>query len=540
MINIIPQSEVRLLNTPLEKDTEHTLNFSSLENQTAYFISRTIHSFSDFTYVRDNQTIVVEKPYDQVYTCNYLMYRNNGFNNKYFYAFITKMEYVSENSTRIYFEIDSLQTWYFQINFNNVFIEREHVSDDTIGLHTVPEGLETGEYVEASALTNSNIMSDYFVCFCVTKTMEGTTQVGNNLNGLFNGLGYYLVRGYDHGGGNVQHDPKIVTACTLMIYWYAVKNQLQQDNIYSIFIVPRGMIDETKLTWSQYHIDSGTVPFNASYIEDNDTIKTIQTIQINKPSTLAGNYSPRNNKLKCFPFRYMLASNNAGISVAYHYENFSNSTMSFEATGVVTPGCEIKVIPKNYKNNSYNYNEGISLGKLPICAWTKDTYLNWQTQNSLNNNLQVAGGIGKMLSTVSTKDPRDVLSGVSQVLNVAQTVYEHEFSPNQAMGNTNCGDINFAKGYAEISFIHLSIKSEYASIIDSYFDKYGYKINKVKTPNINSRRYWNYIKTIGCNFTGNIPEEDINKIKELFNRGITFWHDPNHYLDYSQSNNIVS
>ena len=33
------------------------------------------------------------------------------------------MEYVSENSTRIYFELDSIQTWYFQINYNNVFIE---------------------------------------------------------------------------------------------------------------------------------------------------------------------------------------------------------------------------------------------------------------------------------------------------------------------------------------------------------------------------------------------------------------------------------
>ena len=540
MINIIPQSEVRLLNTPLEKDEEHTLNFSSLENQTSYFLSRTIASFTDFTYVRDDQTIVVDKPYDQIYTCNYLMYRNNGFNNKYFYAFITKMEYVSENSTRIYFEIDSLQTWYFQLELNKVFVEREHVSNDTIGLHTLPEGLETGEYVEASALTKSDIMSDYFVCFCVTKQMDGSSDVGNNLNGLFNGLGYYLIRGRDHGGGTAQHDPKIVTACILMIYWYAVKNQLQQDDIYSIFLIPRGIIDETQLDWASYQIDAGTIPFNAAYITDNEVIKTIQTIQISKPSTLAGSYTPKNNKLYCWPYRYMLASNNAGISVAYHYENFSNSTMSFQATGVVTPGCEIKVIPENYKNNSYNYNEGITLGKLPICAWTKDTYLNWQTQNSLNNNIQVAGGLTKMLGTISTKNPADLVSGATQVFDVAQNVYEHEFAPNQAMGNTNCGDINFSKGYAEISFIHLSIKSEYASMIDNYFEKYGYKVNELKVPNLNSRTYWNYIKTIGCNFTGNIPEEDIGKIKELFNRGITFWHDPAHYLDYSMTNSIVS
>lgn len=539
MINIIPQSEVRLLNTPLEKDTEHTLNFTNMANQTAYFYSKTVASFNDFTYVKDNQTIVVGKPYDQIYTCNYLMYRNDGFNNKYFYAFITKMEYVSENSTRIYFEIDSLQTWYFQLNINNVYVEREHVSDDTIGLHTVPEGLETGEYVEASAMSKTNVMSDYFICFCVTKNMDGSSSVGNNLNGLFNGLGYYLLRGKDHGGGG-SSEVTINTACKLMIYWYAIKNQLQQDDIYSIFLLPRGIVDETQLTWASYQIDSGTLPFYASKIEDNEVIKTIQTLSVNKPSTLAGSYTPKNNKLYTFPYRYLLASNNAGISVAYHYENFSTTSMSFQATGVVTPGCEIKLIPENYKNNSYNYNEGITFGKLPICAWTKDTYLNWQTQNSLNNNIAVAGGLFKSASAISTKNPGDVISGFTSILDTAKTVVEHEFSPNQAMGNTNCGDINFSKGYAEISLIHLSIKPEYARIIDNFFEKYGYKVNSLKVPNLNSRRYWNYIKTIECNFTGDIPEEDIEKIKYLFNRGITFWHDPSHYLDYSMSNTIVS
>ena len=145
MINIIPQSEVRLLKTPLEKDSEHTLSWSSLQDQTSYMLSKVVNTYTDFTYIRETQALVVPANYDSIYTCNYLMYKNNGFNNKYFYAFITKMEYVSENSTRIYFEIDSLQTWYFQINYNQTFIEREHVSNDTVGLHTVPENVEMGD-----------------------------------------------------------------------------------------------------------------------------------------------------------------------------------------------------------------------------------------------------------------------------------------------------------------------------------------------------------------------------------------------------------
>ena len=86
----------------------------------------------------------------------------------------------------------------------------------------------------------------------------------------------------------------------------------------------------------------------------------------------------------------------------------------------------------------------------------------------------------------------------------------------------------------------MSVKSEYAKIIDDYFTMYGYKVNSLKIPNITGRTYWNYVKTIGCNFEGNIPQGDLNEIKNMFNRGITLWHNPTYYLDYSQSNTIVT
>ena len=69
---------------------------------------------------------------------------------------------------------------------------------------------------------------------------------------------------------------------------------------------------------------------------------------------------------------------------------------------------------------------------------------------------------------------------------------------------------------------------------------FGYKVNEVKTPNITGRRYWNYVKTVGCDFEGDIPQEYLNKIREIFNNGCTFWHDSSHFLDYTQSNTIVS
>ena len=79
---------------------------------------------------------------------------------------------------------------------------------------------------------------------------------------------------------------------------------------------------------------------------------------------------------------------------------------------------------------------------------------------------------------------------------------------------------------------------EYARIIDDYMTQFGYKVNSLKVPNITGRPNWNYVKTQGCNITGDIPQSDVEEIKALFNRGITIWHNPNTFLDYSQNNQL--
>ena len=73
-------------------------------------------------------------------------------------------------------------------------------------------------------------------------------------------------------------------------------------------------------------------------------------------------------------------------------------------------------------------------------------------------------------------------------------------------------------------------------MIDQYFDMFGYKVNTVKSPNVKSRKNWNYLKTINCNFTGNIPEKDMEKIKLIFDNGVTLWHNKDTMYDYNNDN----
>ena len=111
--------------------------------------------------------------------------------------------------------------------------------------------------------------------------------------------------------------------------------------------------------------------------------------------------------------------------------------------------------------------------------------------------------------------------------------------PATIKGQLNAGDVNVASGNNTFHFYKMSVKAEYARIIDDFFDMYGYQTNRVKTPNVAHRQNWWYTKTINANITGNVPNDDMNKIKEAYNNGLTFWRNPANFLNYSVSNGIV-
>ena len=63
---------------------------------------------------------------------------------------------------------------------------------------------------------------------------------------------------------------------------------------------------------------------------------------------------------------------------------------------------------------------------------------------------------------------------------------------------------------------------------------FGYKINQIKVPKFDSRPYWNYIKTSGVNLIGNIPQDAMNVIKQMFDNGTTIWHSINYVYKYNE------
>lgn len=170
---VTPQTNLKLLKLDLEIDEKNQLTFQSLSAQTTYFQSLTGLSEDNFTYQRKDGIIRFPANIDTIITYNYVMYQNEQYGNKWFYAFIEDMRYLNNDVTEIKIKTDVFQTWQFDFQIKKSFVERETVSDDTIGKHTVPENLETGEFI-CNIHEKDTFMDAYAedLCFIVASTSE--------------------------------------------------------------------------------------------------------------------------------------------------------------------------------------------------------------------------------------------------------------------------------------------------------------------------------------------------------------------------------
>lgn len=543
MAAITPHTNLYLLKNPNNLSRENQLTFANATAQFNYFSGLTNINVENFTYQRKDYIIRYPRCIDDILDYNYVMYQNYNYSAKWFYAYIKNMRYVNDNMTEITIETDVYQTFMFDITFKASFVEREHVSNDTTGAHTIPEGLETGEYVCNSI---QSAFSAANTCYIAIGVSDLTSEVASDVNsdirqfgGVYSGINYLIC------------DTPLAASKTLKAWDAAGKG----DAVVAVFMIPvylTGTLTFKTYTTSGVTYNLALPPYSSTY-----TYLT-ETLPVTSPSSLNG-YTPKNNKLYCFPYNYFYISNNVGTDIEFHYEDFINNGAIFKTIGTITPGCSIKCFPLNYKKladtstsmNSFNY--GISGPKYPICSWTTDVYTNWLTQNGVNiagielNAAQkgyIGGGLmaGLGIAQMLTGNPYAIgtlAQGAGMIANTMQENYRHSLTPDAARGNINSGDITFSAGNMDMPIYKMSIRAEIAQSIDNYFSMFGYKVNIVKVPNITGRAYWNYVKCIGANIEGLIPEFYLDELKSMFNAGITLWHDPTKFLDYSQTNSIV-
>lgn len=203
-MNYTPQTEVHLLsNVPFNFSYNNVMDFNNLEDQIAYFLNKSKLTFNDLTYQRvNNNTINLEVAYEELYDINYMMFQNDKIPGKWFYAFITQYDFVSPNVTRITYQIDVFQTWLFDMEWQETYVEREHTRrfrDDGVPIvNTIDEGLQYGTDYDISSCVKYEQIPDVIWAIIIAKVdlsyiPSSMKYGGSNLGNVQTPLYFYTV-----------------------------------------------------------------------------------------------------------------------------------------------------------------------------------------------------------------------------------------------------------------------------------------------------------------------------------------------------------
>lgn len=508
---ISPDTTVVLLrDCPLDNTYDHTIYFSNATDQYNYFYSLRKYTLLDQSYTRVNRGYIrVSKKSDDLYDCNYMMFQNKAYGNKWFYAFITSVEYVNNEVCEVRFEIDEMQTWHFDYTLKECFVEREHSATDVIGENLVPENLEQGDYV-ANGSPRSMSCADFVPTIVMVCTFNDddalSPAVGEEINSVYSGLRYNIFTSAEKANDFIRRATEA--------------NKV--DGIIGMFMSPF------------YNADPSGVPL------------LMKVHNVNKAYSTIDGYAPRNKKLFTSPYNVLHVMNDV-TSTDYKYELFSTPTCEFIVTGCLAPSVTQVLYPADYAglDGVATPEYRMSITDYPQCAWTSDVYAAWLAQNTGS---LAAKGASAMLGVVvggvasaATGNPMAFVGGASSALNsVFQTLGQmHDIStkPPQANGSQS-SMIDFAMDAKKFWYVPLSIKREFAEIIDNFFDMFGYATHKVKVPNRNVRPHWTYVKTRTCVVVGGVPSDSMSKIISIYNNGITFWKKGSEVGNYSLDNRV--
>ena len=555
---IAPNNEFVLLNVPIEIDMKNQLTFANPNAQFEYFrYIQDQRAYDKVTYVRKDGYVVINDCFDNLIRYNYCMYQNENFSTKWYYAFIIKMEWLSPNSTKVYIKTDVFQTYQFDVNYYASFVEREHinVNEDGIGANLVPENLELGEVIENSSTSIKGLGICYVIAYGrdPSDVGGGTSQYnGCFVNGIASGLWYYI--------GNMNKVLEMIKTIDTAGYGGDIKAVYSIPTVSILGWDPDYSIDELD---DRYQVWGFWV--NNQFYSDGREF-TLTGI----PNSLNG-YTPRNQKLRQYPFQYLGFTPTNGTNKIFKYEDFENGIPSFKLVSEINPNPNVYFVPKNFKGVSgVNVSESAVVSGYPSISWKSDYFSNWLAQNSdiVNLNLErdqfnyelgvakdSANYMGKQIQNAMTLNVGGfAMDSANLLLDTYGNSVNHDYDIKQTMAQVqktsmlpNTGNVGGSNAtllgydlYNQDIFTRYSIKRQFAERIDMYFDMYGYQTNKVKLPNITGRPNWNYVKTMGLNVlqksTSNVPQEDLQEFKAIFNNGVTLWHNPATFLDYSQNN----
>lgn len=481
-------------------DVHNEPYFNSKAEQWAWFSSRIYATFPANSYQREERYVSIDMPPELVRKADYLCFLNagNGDDNGRVYGMITSVEFINPHRTDVYYVIDSFQSFITEVTFLQSFVEREMVTNDWNGSFPnfqslLDEGLGCGP----QTVVHTDKWRTEGFRIVVLSAYDEQAEPVSNINFNFGVPTTLNTFSFDDAS---QLNP--------LLQAYAEKGRL--DGIAAIFYVPM-----------EYA---------------NRNYSTTKTVEL--PTSFEG-YEPKNSKVFSSEFCVWEISNLQGESVYLKPELCQTpGSIVFNIYGTFSSGNGgLTIFPEFYAGQPVAYDEAVHLLNNVQCAWSGDAYKNWIANTRASRVSKLMGtalnaGINtvaaNVLSDNDTKAALGAVRAIQPLFDAARNAYAEHLDQRvdrykiQSLesGNSIMAGIN-EWGF-DIRF--WGPKRAMLESIDNFFTKYGYKVCRLKVPNIDTRPFWNFVKTSGCQLKGKAPQKHLDNIRAQFDNGVTLWH----------------
>lgn len=550
----IPNTTLYVGVVPWNSDLKNVQSYTSRAEQISTIQGLLIHTYEHINIIRRDSDLILKGVNEDLTQCNYLMYQNKDISNKWYFAFIDNVQYNSLNSVIISHAIDVWQTYQFDITYYKNLILRSHVAKatDIVGRWLAPEPISVAPEFERK----HNVFND--ISWTPQYVLHSTSVYNPNTKKYEykgSGTGASLSAEYGIFVDSDTDVQDVVKKYGKLSPAEALKSD--NDDEYSNWIADLltgqiesfekslnnavKLISTTSISQLQDHrneliglyaipawVHSGTNKYATNNIKKKDVTTKLPT------TTLACGYAPRNKKMLSSLCKAYLFYNENGFKLPLKPELFTSDTPVFtvKATELSTNSFLLQIgsyADYTAKTNKISYNCENRLG------YDANTGLD-KVLNTLTSVVGVVNAVGSVASQAFAGNVGGAVQGA--VGAVQQSINMIDALGQRGVNTGASGDImSITEKRAMPVFADVSPTEAQCRYIDDYLDVYGYAINEIGkiSSYMNNRSNWNYIQVANCNIKVSAPNDDFNKLKQMFESGVTIWH--KNFGDYDQSNN---
>lgn len=555
MAGVAPNGNIWLLRgVPIDMAHTKTYRPKSAADQFTAFSAYKKYTLTEQTYIRHSiNSIRVEYSADDVIDCNYMIFQNSAFSNKYFYAFITDVEYVSNNTCRIVFEIDNLQTYYFDIDFLPSLIAREHSATDNIGDSVTPEPiLASGQEIYSNPQAFQHDANGLYTVVVTTKDLLNPTQ-----SRVYTTFTHFTLGGLVMAGAyNVCN----VTSESLSDFANVITNYIETagglGEIIAIYAIPKDAYPNGN--WDSTH--SWLAPIVNPNMPDP---KYYEVVKPTKGDTLDG-YSPSNAKLYTYPYCFLRVSDYRGATKDFRYEYMGDGSHFRVVNSGIMPAPSEQLTALGYAGTDTQMSEwdnAMWISNYPTPTFSVSEFSDYY---GANHNSQIAKQLSNIFTSVvagvtagqgasgyqsdsgETMPVSNPINNVTSAINNAITFYgkQQDLINRTSVINANQSSfLSLMYGRDLFGTYRVCFNKTVLQMYDDYFTRFGYAVNRIKVPyfwNALGRTKYNYCKTQEANIrsksaTTGVPMGALSDITNIFNNGICLWENMSEVGFYSNN-----